>query len=113
MCEPLHLHVLSAVLRSALFRTPALIRLSDIGQTEDMTMRQSSQLRERKPKAGDQNLGDLDRSIKQLRETLGVDQPQEMTTAYLAELRAAVEVVGRAIKEEQWAREGYTEFLGE
>jgi hypothetical protein len=36
-----------------------------------------------------------------------------MTTAYLVELRAAVEAVVRAIKDEQWAREGYSEFLGE
>jgi hypothetical protein len=36
-----------------------------------------------------------------------------MTTAYLVELQAAVEALGRAIKEERWAREGYTEFLGE
>jgi hypothetical protein len=37
----------------------------------------------------------------------------EMTTAYLIELQAVVEAVGRAIKEERWAREGYSEFLGE
>jgi hypothetical protein len=36
-----------------------------------------------------------------------------MTTAYLIELQAVVEAVGRAIKEERWAREGYSEFLGE
>jgi hypothetical protein len=36
-----------------------------------------------------------------------------MATVYLVQLQAAVEAVGRAIKEERWAREGYTEFLGE
>jgi hypothetical protein len=46
-----------------------------------------------------------------LRETLGIDR--EMTTAYLVELQAAVEEIGRAIKEGRWAREGYSEFLGE
>ena len=68
---------------------------------------------EHKPKIGDQHLGDLDRAISQLRDILGIDQPPEMATAYLVELQAAVEAVGRAIKEERWAREGYTEFLGE
>jgi hypothetical protein len=64
------------------------------------------QFRERKPKTGNQHLGDLDRAISQLREILGIDQSPKMTTAYLVELQAAVEVVGRAIKEERWAREG-------
>jgi hypothetical protein len=71
------------------------------------------QFREHKPKTGSQHLGDLDRAISQLREILGIDQPSEMTTAYLFELQATVEAVARAIKEERWAREGYTEFLGE
>ena len=71
------------------------------------------QFRRHKPKTGDHHLGDLDRAISQLREMLGIDQPAEMTTSYLVELQAAVEAVGRAIKEERWAREGYTEFLGE
>src|SRR5271156_872540 len=55
-------------------------------------------------------LGDLERAISQLRETRGIDQPREMTIAHLIE---AVEAAGRAIKEERWAREGYSEFLGE
>jgi hypothetical protein len=71
------------------------------------------QFRERKSAASNGRLGDLERAISQLRETLGIDQPREMTTAYLVELQAAVETLGRAIKEERWAREGYTEFLGE
>jgi hypothetical protein len=56
---------------------------------------------------------DLERAITQLRETLPIDHTREMTTAYLVELQAVVEAVGRAIKEERWAREGYSEFLGE
>jgi hypothetical protein len=44
---------------------------------------------------------------------LAIDHIREMTTAYLIELQAVVEAVGRAIKEERWAREGYSEFLGE
>jgi hypothetical protein len=44
---------------------------------------------------------------------LGIDQPREMTTTYLIELQAAIEAVERAVKEERWAREGYSEFLGE
>jgi hypothetical protein len=71
------------------------------------------QFRERKSAAGNGRLGDLERAISELRQTLGIDQPREMTTAYLVELRAAVEAVGWAIKDEQWAREGYGEFLGE
>jgi hypothetical protein len=71
------------------------------------------QFRERKSAAGNGRLGDLEHAISQLRQTLGIDQPREMTTAYLVELQAAVEALGRAIKEERWAREGYSEFLGE
>jgi hypothetical protein len=71
------------------------------------------QFPERKSAAGNGRLGDLERAISELRETLGIDQPREMTTAYLVELQAAIETLGRVIKEEQWAREGYTEFLGE
>jgi cyanophycinase-like exopeptidase len=69
------------------------------------------QFRERKSATSNERLADLERAITQLREMLGIDR--EMTTAYLVELQAAVEVVGRAIKEERWAREGYSEFLGE
>jgi hypothetical protein len=69
------------------------------------------QFRERKSTPSNEHRGDLERAITQLRETLGIDR--EMTTAYLVELQAAVEAVGRAIKEERWAREGYSEFLGE
>jgi hypothetical protein len=68
---------------------------------------------ESKPATGNEHLGDLDRAIHQLCEMLGVRQPGEMTTAHLVELKAAVEAVGRAITEERWAREGYSEFLGE
>ena len=71
------------------------------------------QFRERKSATSNEHRGDLERAITRLRETLGIDQPREMTTAYLVELRAAVEAVGWAIKDEQWAREGYGEFLGE
>jgi hypothetical protein len=69
------------------------------------------QFRERKSASSNERLGDHERAITQLREMLGIDR--EMTTAYLVELQAAVETVGRAIKEERWAREGYSEFLGE
>jgi hypothetical protein len=71
------------------------------------------QFRERKSAASDGCLGDLGCAISRLRKTLGIDQPREMTTAHLVELQAAVEALGRAIKEERWAREGYCEFLGE
>jgi hypothetical protein len=71
------------------------------------------QFRESKSVTGNERLGDLERAIGQLRKTLGIDQPREMTTAYLVELQAAIEAVERAIKEERWAREGYSEFLGE
>jgi hypothetical protein len=67
------------------------------------------QFRERKPASSND---DLERAITQLRETLGINRGK-MTTAYLVELQADVEAVGRAIKEERWAREGYSEFLGE
>jgi len=60
-----------------------------------------------------ENLDDLERAIGQLRETLRGDQLCDMTTAYLVQLQAAVEAVQRAIREEQWAREGQCEFLGE
>jgi hypothetical protein len=69
------------------------------------------QSRERNSTSGNEHRGDLERAIALLRETLGIDR--EMTTAYLVELQAAVEAVGRAIKEERWARDGYSEFLGE
>ena len=78
-----------------------------------VTITTPDQFRERKPATGNEHLGDLDRAISQLREMLGDYQLQEMTTAYLVELQAAVEAVGRAVKEERWAREGYSEFLGE
>ena len=71
------------------------------------------QFRERKSAAGNGRLGNLERAISRLRQNLGIDQPREMTTAYLVELQAAVEALGREIKEERWAREGYSEFLGE
>jgi hypothetical protein len=94
------------------YRFPAALNstVSDIEQTEDATMLQSSsRFREHKFETSD----DLEREINQLREMLVIDHPQKMTSAYLIELQAAIEAVGRAIKEEQWAREGYSEFLGE
>ena len=72
-----------------------------------------NQFRERKSATSDEQRDDLERAIIRLRETLGIDWPREMTPAYLVELRAAVEAVVWAIKAEQWAREGYSEFLGE
>jgi hypothetical protein len=90
-----------------------LSNLSDIEQTEDVTMLQNflDQFRERKSATSNERRGDLEGAITQLRETLGINR--EMTTAFLVELQAAVEALGRAIKEERWAREGYSEFLGE
>ena len=69
------------------------------------------QFRERKSATSNERRGDLQGAITQLRETLGINR--EMTTAFLVELQSAVEALGRAIKEERWAREGYSEFLGE
>ena len=69
--------------------------------------------REHKPATSDEDRSDLEREIDQLRERLAIDHLREMTTAYLIELQAVVEGVGRAIKEERWARGGYSEFLGE
>jgi len=71
-----------------------------------------NQFRERNSTRSDEHLSDLERAITRLREMVGIDQPREMTAAYLGELRAAVEAVVWAIKDEQWAREGYSEFLG-
>jgi hypothetical protein len=90
-----------------------LSNFSDIEQTEDVTMLQNflDQFRERKSATSNERRGDLEGAITQLRETLGINR--EMTTAFLVELQAAVEALGRAIKEERWAREGYSEFLGE
>jgi hypothetical protein len=116
-CGPLHVLIFSAALSSVRFRaaeeTPALVQLSDIEQTEDVTMLHNflDQFRERKSATSDERRGDLECAITRLREMLGINR--EMTTAYLVELQAAVEAVGRAIKDEQWAREGYSEFLGE
>jgi hypothetical protein len=69
------------------------------------------QFRERKSATSSECRGDLEGAIAKLRETLRIDR--EMTTAFLVELQAAVEAVGRAVKEERWARAGYSEFLGE
>jgi hypothetical protein len=68
--------------------------------------------REHKPATSDDR-SDFDREIDHLREMLAIDRLREMTTASLIELQAVVEAIGRAIKEERWAREGYSEFLGE
>jgi hypothetical protein len=51
-----------------------------------------TQFRERSA-TSDEQRGDLERAITRLRETLGIDRPRKMTTAYLVELRAAVEAV--------------------
>ena len=69
--------------------------------------------RENKSATSDEARSDLEHEINQLREMLSINHPREMTTAYLIELQAVIEAVGRAIKEERWAREGYSEFLGE
>jgi hypothetical protein len=68
--------------------------------------------REHKSATTDEARSDLEREINQLREMLAIDHLRE-TTAYLIELQTVVEAVARAIKEERWAREGYSEFLGE
>jgi hypothetical protein len=70
------------------------------------------QFRERKSTTSNEQRGDLERAITQLREMLGTNRGK-MTTAYLVELQAAAEAVGKAIKQERWARDGYSEFLGE
>ena len=69
--------------------------------------------REHKSATSDEAPSDLELEINRLREMLAVNHLREVTTAYLIELQAVVESVGRAIKEERWAREGYSEFLGE
>ncbi len=74
-------------------------------------LQSSYRLREHKSATSDESRS-LEREINQLREML-INHLGEMTTAYLIELQAVVEAVGRAIKEERWAREGYSEFLGE
>jgi hypothetical protein len=75
-------------------------------------LQNSYRLREHKSATSDEARS-LEREINQLREMLAINHLREMTTAYLIELQAVVEAVGRAIKEERWAREGYSEFLGE
>jgi hypothetical protein len=60
-----------------------------------------------------EHIDDLELALTRLRATLGINKPREMTTAYLVKLHAAIEAAGRAVKEEQWAREGQVEFLGE
>jgi hypothetical protein len=74
--------------------------LSNVPTSEDATMLQNflTQFRERKSATSDEQRGDLERAITRLRETLGIYQPRDMTTAYLVELRAAVEAV-------VWARD--------
>jgi DNA-binding SARP family transcriptional activator len=71
------------------------------------------EFRDRKSATSNKACDDLERTITHLREMVAIDRTREMTTAYLVELQAVVEAVGRAIKEERWAREGYSEFLGE
>jgi hypothetical protein len=60
--------------------------------------------------------GVLERAIAQLRETLATQDNPVRTTPpieYLDRLQAAAEAVGRAIKDERWARAGAVEFQGE
>jgi len=59
--------------------------------------------------------GVLERAISQLRETLAAQDNPVRTPPieYLDELQAAVEAVGRAIKDERWVRAGAVEFQGE
>ena len=52
-----------------------------------------NQFRERNSTRSDEHLSDLERAITRLREMVGIEQPREMTAAYLGELRAAVEAV--------------------
>jgi hypothetical protein len=68
---------------------------------------------EHKSATSDEARSDLELEINRLREMLAFNHLRDATTAYLIELQAVVESVGRAIKEERWAREGYGEFLGE
>jgi hypothetical protein len=60
----------------------------------------------------EERFANLEEAISQVREMLA-DRPLQMTTAYLVQLEAATEALGRAIKEERWAREERSEFLGE
>jgi hypothetical protein len=70
-----------------------------------------------------ENLGDLERAIGQLRErrrtcvkTLATEnQPAKTTTAieYLVKLQAGIEAMAKAIEDERWARERTYEFQGE
>jgi hypothetical protein len=60
-----------------------------------------------------EHIEDLELAISRLRAALGIGKSREMTTAYLAKLQAAIEAAARAVREEQWAREGQVEFLGE
>jgi hypothetical protein len=55
---------------------------------------------------------DLKQAIGQLRETLAAERLLGTTTEYLARLQTAIEVAGRAVRDERWKREGY-EFQGE
>ena len=69
--------------------------MSNFPTSEDVTMLQNflNQFRERNSTRSDEHLSDLERAITRLREMVGIDQPREMTAAYLGELRAAVEAV--------------------
>ena len=60
-----------------------------------------------------ENVGDLQRAIGHLRETLAGAHPGRTTSEYLVKLRAAIDATGRAIEDERWAREGSPEFQGE
>jgi hypothetical protein len=54
----------------------------------------------------------LAEAISQLREVLAPDLPLGLSADYLVRLQNAVDVAERAVRAEQWAREGY-EFEGE
>jgi hypothetical protein len=54
----------------------------------------------------------LAEAISELRKVLAPEPPLGLTTEYLVRLQIALEVAERAVRAEQWAREGY-EFEGE
>jgi hypothetical protein len=60
----------------------------------------------------EERFANLEQAIGEVREMLA-HTPLQMTSAYLVQLEAAIEALGRAIKEERWGREERGEFLGE
>jgi hypothetical protein len=55
---------------------------------------------------------EFEQAVAQLREALAAEKMLGQSMEYLAQLRVAIEAAGRAVREEQWAREGYV-FQGE